>query len=185
MEGKANIRIGLIALAVLFLDQLTKAIVLQYLDFATEKVILAGFFKFVHWQNTGAAWSLFRDRNGLLAIVALVAVVVLFLSRRHFDYHTRMGQVALGFMFGGIVGNLVDRVFRGHVIDFVYFYLERRGGTGGEIGFPAFNVADASICTGVGLLFLMSWRQAREEAEQNKTSEVPAKPAKSGSSTSA
>jgi len=67
------------------------------------------------------------------------------------------GQISLGLIFGGIAGNLVDRFLRKHVIDFLYFYLERRGG--GEIGFPAFNVADAAICSGVGLLFLLSWQK--------------------------
>ena len=75
-------------------------------------------------------------------------------------------------IFGGIAGNLVDRFVHGHVVDFIYFYLSRRGGS--EIGFPAFNIADSAICTGVGLLFLLSWQKdqtnaapAKEPAKQN------------------
>ena len=75
-----NRRIALIALAVLAVDQLTKPLVLRFLGYAQEKVIVDGFFKFVHWGNTGAAWSLFRGNNELLAIVALLALLVLFLS---------------------------------------------------------------------------------------------------------
>jgi signal peptidase II len=156
-----NRRIGLVALAVLGLDQLTKLLVLRCLGYSQEKVVIEGFFKFVHWANTGAAWSLFRGNNNTLALVALVALVVLFFTRHHFDSRTLLGQIAFGLIFGGIVGNLTDRIVRGHVIDFIYFYLQPRGG---EIGFPAFNVADSAICTGVGLVFLITWRTERHPA---------------------
>ncbi len=154
-----NRRIGGIALLVIGLDQLTKGIVLHWLGYAQEKVIVDGFFKFVHWANTGAAWSLFRGNNEALAIVALVALLVLFFSRHHFDSRTWLGQIAFGLIFGGIVGNLIDRLTRKHVIDFLYFYLQQRGGT--ELGFPAFNVADSAICTGVALVFIITWRNER------------------------
>ncbi|HYT61655.1 MAG TPA: signal peptidase II [Haliangiales bacterium] len=166
-------RMAIVAAAVLLLDQLTKLAVLKYLGYAQEKVIVEGFFKFVHWGNTGAAWSLFNQfagSNQLLAIFALVALLVLFLSRHHFDSQTLLGQLSLGLIFGGIAGNLMDRFRHGHVVDFIYFYLSRRGG--GEIGFPAFNVADCAICTGVALLFLLSW-------QKDQTAPAPAKaPAK-------
>jgi signal peptidase II len=154
-----NRRIALITLCVVALDQLTKFLVRQFLGSMQEKVVIDGFFKFVHWGNTGAAWSLFRGNNELLAIVALVALIVLFLSRHHFDSRTLLGQIAFGLIFGGIVGNLIDRLWAGHVIDFIYFYLQQRGGT--EIGFPAFNVADSAICTGVGLVFLLTLKSER------------------------
>lgn len=162
-------RIGLIALIVLALDQLTKWAVLQYLDYAQEKVVIPGFFKFVHWGNTGAAWSLFRDNNVLLAVIAFVALIVLFLTRHHFDLRSRLGQFALGLICGGIAGNLTDRLAVGHVIDFIYFYLQRRSGD--EVGFPAFNVADSAICIGVGLIFLINWRGEHAPA---KATEVEA-----------
>jgi signal peptidase II len=153
---RANQKMALVALVVLCLDQLSKLAVLNFLGYADERVIIDGFFRLVHWGNTGAAWSMFRDRNTLLAGISLVAVVVLFLTRHHFDIHTSVGQVALGLIFGGIIGNLIDRLVHGHVVDFLYFYVNRRGGT--ELGFPAFNIADSAICTGVGLMFLLSLR---------------------------
>lgn len=156
-----NRRIGLIALLIIGLDQLTKALVLRFLGYAQERVVIDGFFRLVHWGNTGAAWSLFRGNNNILALVALVALVVLFFSHHHFDSRTLLGQVAFGLIFGGIVGNLIDRLFRRQVIDFLYFYLQQRGG--GEVGFPAFNVADSAICTGVGLVFLLTWKSDRRE----------------------
>jgi signal peptidase II len=156
MISTSTRRIALIAVLVLMLDQFTKQLVNNLLNVGQEKVMIDGFFKFVHWGNTGAAWSLFNGNNGVLAIVALVALLVLFLSRHHFDAHTTLGQVALGLIFGGIIGNLTDRLLVGHVIDFLYFYVQRRGG--GELGFPAFNVADSAICIGVGLIFILSWK---------------------------
>ena len=161
--GTPNRRIALIALLVIGLDQLTKRIVLSFLGYAQEKIVVDGFFKFVHWGNTGAAWSLFRGNNNILALVALAALVVLFLSRHHFDSRTILGQIAFGLIFGGIIGNLIDRLIWKHVIDFLYFYLQQRGG--GEVGFPAFNVADSAICTGVGLIFLITWKNERTQRQ--------------------
>jgi signal peptidase II len=151
-----------LALFIFLFDQLTKLLVLRYLDYAQEKEIIAGFFKLVHWGNTGAAWSMFRGNNAVLAAVAIAALVILFFARHHFDIHTLGGQISLGLIFGGILGNLTDRLLRDHVIDFLYFYVNRRDGT--SIGFPAFNVADSAICIGVGLLFIMSWRSETEKA---------------------
>jgi signal peptidase II len=85
-------------------------------------------------------------------------MIALWIFRRHFEADRPAGQAALGLLFGGIAGNLTDRVLptRQHVIDFIRFYLVPR--EGGEMGFPAFNVADTAICIGVGLLLLLSWQ---------------------------
>jgi signal peptidase II len=158
MKFDTEKRIAVLAGLIVLFDQITKALVLNTLSFGhDEKIIIHGFFKFVHWGNTGAAWSMFHGNNELLAIVSLVALLVLFLYRRHFDTRTGLGQISLGLIFGGIIGNLIDRLFRNHVIDFIYFYLQQRGGR--DVGFPAFNIADMAICSGVGLLFILSWKQ--------------------------
>jgi signal peptidase II len=164
MKSNSNWRIALLAVSVLALDQLTKLIVLKFLKFGDERTILEGFFKLVHWGNTGAAWSMFRGNNYALAAVALVALVVLYFTRHQFDVHRLGGQVSLGLIFGGILGNLLDRVRIGHVVDFLYFYVNRRDGR--EAGFPAFNVADSAICVGVGLLFILSWQNESKSAPQ-------------------
>ena len=158
--GTASRRIAAIALLVIGLDQFTKQLVLRFLGYAEEKVVIPGFFKLVHWGNTGAAWSLFKGNNEILAGVAIVALLVLFLTRHHFDSRTLLSQVAFGFIFGGIVGNLIDRLWARHVIDFIYFYVQL--GSGREAGFPAFNIADSAICTGVGLVFLITWQSDRK-----------------------
>jgi signal peptidase II len=170
MSLSPNRRIAYVAGTVFVLDQLTKWIVLRYLAYAHEKVIISGFFKFVHWGNTGAAWSLLVGNNGLLALVALVALVALYFTRHHFGADQIPGQLALGLIFGGICGNLFDRIVRRHVVDFLYFYVNSHDGRV-EHGFPAFNVADSAICVGVGLIFLLNWK-AQKPSE--KAAETPA-----------
>jgi signal peptidase II len=167
----SNKGIAWLAFGIFVLDQASKKVVLNCLGYTEEKIVIKGFFSLVHWRNTGAAWSMFHNNNELLAIVALVALLVLFLARHRFCIETRLGWVAMGLMFGGIVGNLTDRLVRGHVIDFLYFYVRRRSSTGavGEIGFPAFNVADSAICIGVALLFILSLQK-----EQRGGSTAPA-----------
>lgn len=164
MTLTANRRMALIAAFIFAADQLSKMAVLKFLHSSQERIIFPGFFKFVHWVNTGAAWSLFHDKNTILAVVSFVALIGLVIWRNHFDTKTILGQVSLGLIFGGILGNLFDRIHpaRQHVIDFLRFYIERRGGD--EIGFPAFNVADSAICVGVGLLFILSWRNEHVDA---------------------
>jgi signal peptidase II len=148
-----------IGVGVFGLDQMTKWIVLCFLPvpYLSEVHLLPGFFKLVHWHNTGAAWSMLSGRNGLLSIISAVALLGLILARRWFGAETVLGTVALGLLYGGIAGNLLDRVLpsRQHVIDFLYFHVFTRSGV--ERGFPAFNVADGAICVGVGLLFLHSF----------------------------
>lgn len=155
-------RIWTLAAAVFATDQATKLTVLRLLGPYEERQVLPGFFKFVHWQNTGAAFSMLPQSNGILAVISGAAVFLLWRFRRHFDSERLGGQLALGLLLGGIAGNLLDRILpsRRHVIDFLYFHLHPRAG--GELGFPAFNVADTAICIGVGLLILLSWQPRAE-----------------------
>jgi signal peptidase II len=157
---KSNRRIFGLALVVLFLDQFTKWLVLDSsLAEGDERVIIPGFFNLAYRVNTGAAWSMFTGNNTLLAIVALAALIALYLSRRHFNADRILGQVAFGLIFGGIIGNLTDRLnpHRHAVVDFLHFYLQRRGSYQ-PWDFPAFNVADSAICSGVALIFIITWR---------------------------
>jgi signal peptidase II len=167
---KSNRGIAALALLVLALDQSTKWLVSRSLNLGDEMTVIPGFFKLVHWGNTGAAWSQFSGNNAALALVAAFALVALFLTRHHFNSHTLSGQIAFGLIFGGIAGNLTDRLLpsRHAVVDFLYFYLQQRNGN--IISFPAFNVADTAICTGVGLIFLVTWKT--EHAPKSVTSDT-------------
>ena len=154
---KSNCRIAALALVVLAIDQFTKWLVLHALNLGDETVVIPGFFKLVQWRNTGAAWSQFSGNNNALAFVAFIALLLLAVMcfRQH---HILASQIAFGLIVGGIAGNLTDRLLPGRhaVVDFLYFYVQQRGGR--VIDFPAFNVADTAICTGVGLIFLLTWK---------------------------
>ena len=161
-----NARILLVALLTLALDQLTKWLVIQKLPFNGEPVaVVDGFFELVHFGNTGAAWSLFSGHNFWLALFSLAALIFLWMSRRQFGAEELLGQVALGLILGGVVGNLIDRVVHHHVVDFLQFYIPFR--------FPAFNVADSGICTGVGLMFLQSFRKPKPGQTWARKGKVP------------
>jgi signal peptidase II len=160
-----NGRIAILAAIIFALDQLTKLAVIKFLPIPRDSEIhvLPGFFKLVHWHNPGAAWSLFQEHNWLLAVISFLAVLGLALLRNKFGAETTLGSIALGLIFGGIVGNLLDRLVHHHVIDFLYFHLYTRSGR--LYDFPAFNVADSAICIGVGLLFVLSWRSDKQAKE--------------------
>jgi len=158
-------RVLIIAAIVLLADQLTKQMVVHTVDTKSQIVIIEGFLKLVNWHNTGAAWSQFQGKSLHLAIISFIALGALIHYRHHFEIHTKTGKVAMGMLIGGIIGNLIDRVAYQHVVDFIRFYLHQRGG--GEIGYPAFNIADMGICVGVGLMFVQAW-QAQPINEQQK-----------------
>ena len=159
-------RILATAAIVLVADQITKLLVLRALEGNETKIVIEGFLRFVNWKNTGAAWSMFEGSSLPLAALSVVALIALIKYRHHFETHTPTGKLALGLLIGGIIGNLIDRVAYQHVIDFVRFYLIRSDGS--ELGYPAFNIADMGICIGVGLLFLLAWREGSPDEEENE-----------------
>lgn len=157
--SKPNRRIAALALCVWIADQITKWLVLRGIFPGDEIVVIPGFFNLTHRANTGAAWSMFTGNNAVLATIAIIAIVVLYRTRHHFSAHRLVGQFAFGLIFGGIIGNLTDRLLPGRqaVVDFLHFYMARRG-TSDVWDFPAFNVADSAICTGVALIFILNWK---------------------------
>lgn len=147
-----------LTLPLYLLDQVTKRLVLQFVDPSDPKNLIPGFFELVHVTNTGAAFGSFRNNNGFfiaLSCVALLVVTVLLLRREPRDPWRR---VALGLLMAGVLGNLTDRLLHGHVIDFLLFDL--------HIPFanpwPAFNVADSCICIAVVCFMVYSFRDSRK-----------------------
>jgi signal peptidase II len=144
------------------LDQLTKALVVHYFSLYDMVEVIPGFFNIVHWRNPGAAFGLFKEggmvRTLLLAGVSFLALVIIGLLLRHAkDTITR---VALSLIAGGAVGNLIDRLRFGEVIDFFDFYV-------GRYHWPAFNVADSAITVGVFLsLYLFYFKRPEGEKEE-------------------
>ncbi|MCF3649099.1 signal peptidase II [Synoicihabitans lomoniglobus] len=155
-----------LAIVVLVLDQLTKLWIVERMPLGTygpERgaiTIIDGFFYLVHVGNTGAAWSLFTGRSTLLALLAGSTLAAIYFWRRALGLRDRMVQLSFGLLCGGIVGNLIDRVAYGHVVDFLDFHF-------GSYVYPTFNVADSGICIGVGIYLIHSLRHPPEQ-ESNK-----------------
>ena len=133
-----------IAVVVVVLDQLTKAWLVANVALGDVREVIGDAVRLVHHQNSGALFGLFRDQAivfGLLSIVVIGLIV---------GYHARSGRsrymsIALGFLLGGAIGNLIDRLRLGYVVDFVDIGI-------GNLRFYTFNVADSAISTAIVLL---------------------------------
>ena len=144
----------LIALGVItvVLDQGTKAAVRALLPLYDSVSVIPGFLDFTYVQNTGAAFGLLNSADlpfkpAIMTVVALTALVAISVYAMKTSSQDPLGQIGLALVMGGAVGNLIDRVTTGYVVDFVDAYW-------GNWHFWAFNVADAAITVGACLLIL-------------------------------
>lgn len=139
---------------VVVLDQLTKLWVSQSLG-AHEVVPLTPFFNLVLAHNAGAAFSFLAGAGGwqrgfFIGIALVAAVVIVYLLRKH--HGEKLFSLALALILGGALGNLIDRIQFGHVVDFLDFYVQ-------GYHWPAFNIADMAITCGAGLLIFDSLKK--------------------------
>ncbi|MDB5838692.1 MAG: lspA [Herminiimonas sp.] len=146
-----------IAAIVLLLDQLTKITITQMLSYG-QSIRVTSFFNLVLAYNKGAAFSFLADEGGwqryLFTGIAIAAVIfILFLLKRHAGQ--RLFCWALALILGGAVGNLIDRIMYGHVIDFLDFYVN-------NWHWPAFNVADSAICVGAAMFIVDELRRVNK-----------------------
>ena len=150
-----------VTLIIAVLDQISKLAILDLLGFPGQEItILPNCFSLIRVSNQGTAFGLFAQQNSLFVVVSLIIIaVLLFYSYRFFHYGT-LFQVASGLILGGAIGNLIDRLERGGVVDFLDCYL-RIGGK--EFHWPAFNLADSAICIGVALLMFLTFRHRKKE----------------------
>jgi len=135
------------------LDLASKWIIERTLSYADRVTVIEGFFYLTHVRNPGAAFGLFADgdpRTRLFVFIAvsLLAVLIILSFYRQLAPGDRLSALALGLILGGAIGNLLDRIFRGEVVDFLHFRLWR------GYSWPDFNLADSFIVVGVGLLIL-------------------------------
>jgi signal peptidase II len=171
MTPKAKVFLGAVAFA-LPLDQLTKTWIVRSLSFADRIPVIEGFFSITHVRNPGAAFSLFATspepfRRIFFVVVTLVAIALVFSFYRKLAPGERLSALALGLVLGGAVGNLIDRLVYGEVIDFLHFRLL------GGYSWPDFNLADSFIVVGVGLLVLELFASEGEEEPLREESAPP------------
>ncbi len=160
MPVKLKIVLGLF-LSLVGLDQLSKIWVVRTLDYGRDELsIIPGFLSFVHAQNPGAAMGLFTSftyRLPLFLVFTVAAVWVLWTMYRQIADTDRLQASMVGCILAGAVGNLIDRVHKQSVTDFIRVYTENHGvvawlhGYGLPAEWPTFNIADTAIVIGVGL----------------------------------
>ncbi|HJV85451.1 MAG TPA: signal peptidase II [Noviherbaspirillum sp.] len=143
-----------IAAIIILIDQITKVVMNKLFVFGESRPVTS-FFNLVLAHNTGAAFSFLANQSGwqryvFAGIAAAAVVFIMYLLKRHAGQ--RMFCWALAMILGGAVGNLIDRIVYGHVIDFLDFYV-------GTWHWPAFNVADMAIVGGAGLFVLDELRR--------------------------
>ncbi|MEQ1946712.1 MAG: signal peptidase II [Bryobacteraceae bacterium] len=142
---------AIIIALVTILDRLTKMWIVSSVDSVTMIPVIPGIFNIVHAENPGAAFSMLADapeawrKIVLVGISMVVMGFVLALLWRPLE--SKLMRISLPMVFGGALGNLIDRIFRGTVTDFVQVFL-------GSYEYPSFNIADSAIFIGAGLLVL-------------------------------
>ena len=150
------------AFAIIIADHLTKFWVSSMLDYQ-EAIPVLPFFSLVRVHNTGAAFSFLANAGGwqrwfFIAVGIVATVIIVRLLRRHGD-EPRLA-LPLALVLGGALGNVIDRVVLGHVVDFLYFHYR-------SFAWPAFNVADSAITVGAALLIWDSLRGKPSPAKES------------------
>lgn len=141
-----------------FLDQISKFILEKLLTVNESIDIIPSFFSITFVKNEGAAWSLFSGEQLFLIFVTIIAIPLLYFCLIKNKPLSRIEQGAYGLLYGGIFGNLMDRVFRGYVVDFLDFNIL-------GYSFPIFNIADIAIVVGVFLTILLVWKGEKESGK--------------------
>lgn len=165
-----------IAAVIVLIDRATKAYIrLHFRDWDSVAVI-PGWFRIVHTENPGAAFGFLAQGSPLVRTVLLIGVslLVLFfvvsaLTSRKSSFTTTATRIGLGFILGGAVGNLYDRILTGTVTDFIEVY-------NGTWSFPAFNIADSAITVGAVFLLIDLLRPQQSKASRPAITS-PAEPA--------
>ena len=147
--------------AALGLDQLTKWVITSNMAWG-QSIPEEGFFRITHVHNTGSAFGLFQGHGMILTVIAFVAVAAMIWLYRSSPMPSLLMRAALGLQMGGAIGNLIDRLRLGYVVDFI------------DVGpWPVFNVADSSVVVGIAIL---AWYfgTGRDLPNRGRTDEKPA-----------
>ena len=151
----------------LITDHITKRIVINSLSYGESWVpvgFLNGIFDITYTRNTGAAFGMGQRFGNVFLIIAVIVVIAIIYYYRYLPEGTWLVRLALGLQMGGALGNAIDRVFRGYVVDFFHVH-----------GFPIFNIADSSIVVGTIILVAVLWWEDRQHSEtaENTTDTRP------------
>lgn len=153
---KSKKRYFLIFCAIIIADQVAKLIIKANVGLYEQIVVIKGFFHITQVRNTGAVWGILSGHpNPVVSLVitglSIAALVVVFCFFLKLESHCVFELTSFSFIIGGALGNLIDRVTRGYVIDFIDMFIKKHH-------WPTYNVADSFITIGVILLIISIWR---------------------------
>lgn len=153
----------LVALLVIVLDQWTKWLVLTKMELYDVIPIWGNFFSITSHRNTGAAWGILQGQRWFFITVTTVIVVgIIYYLYRSIREGRRLLPFGLSLLLGGAIGNFIDRLLTGEVVDFLHFFFDFRGiGIPFTYDFPIFNVADMGIVIGISVVILDTLLEAR------------------------
>ena len=145
-------KVYLITIIGIILDQISKLLIVSKLPLGESKTIIKKFFYITHVNNTGAAWGIFSNNTILLIIISILftGFFIYFIEHNKLKLYE---EISSGLILSGIIGNMIDRIFRGYVVDFLNFYIF-------GYDYPVFNIADTFIVVGVIVLCIFYIREA-------------------------
>lgn len=146
--NKKNIVIFSTALLIIFLDQSTKFLAKQNLQLNESIAIIKNVLRLTYITNTGSAFGLFKDLNLIFILFSFIVIIAIFCYLKKVKENERLLQFTAGLLLGGTIGNLIDRLFYGYVIDFIDFRI-----------WPVFNAADSFITISVIFLIILLWNK--------------------------
>ena len=138
----------LISILLIALDQLSKWWIVQHMELYQSIPVISDFFYITSHRNRGAAFGILQEQRWFFIVVTTCVVIAIIVFMVKMKKETILTNTALSFVLGGAVGNMIDRIQTGEVVDFFHFQF-------GSYHFPIFNVADSAICVGV-VLFLIA-----------------------------
>lgn len=155
---KEKFKIILIAVISVILDQIIKYLIISKYTLYKKNPVIEGFFNITYVQNRGAAWGILNNNIILLVVITVLALgfICSFIFKE--SNIKKLDIVLYGMLLGGIIGNFIDRIFRGYVIDFLDFIIF-------GYDFPVFNIADMLIVISVGIMIITYWRSRNENTE--------------------
>ncbi|WP_148715570.1 signal peptidase II [Chitinolyticbacter meiyuanensis] len=150
------------SLLVIVLDQVSKHVIEALFVYGEQHAVIPGFFNLTLAYNPGAAFSFLADAGGwqrhfFTALALAVSAWIVYMLKKH-HMETRL-SLALSLIMGGAIGNVIDRLLFGHVIDFIQVYYR-------DWYYPAFNLADSAICIGAALMVWDSFKSGKQAAKQ-------------------
>lgn len=151
----------IISIILLCIDQISKLLVVNLLTKTDSITIIKNFFYLTYINNDGAAFSILVGKRIFLILIAVLVIVMLIRYIKKNNIQNKLELVSLALIIGGSLGNLMDRLVRGYVIDFLDFKLF-------NYNFPIFNLADTFIVIGVFLLLLKEIRKENNLDSRNK-----------------